>query len=119
MNPNEHRLKSCIETTISDSGLHYGQFRREFDVDELFAGVLDTADTPAIIAAKALIHLCGDDGSFNGNTAALKAVFVFLSELATDQPEADADVKACQLDLKESGFTLPEAEEWVQRWYKF
>lgn len=122
MNRHGRRLRQIVHDLALECNESFGAFRRRYGLDEFWADILNDTDSEAQVAGKALFHLCTDGQAFNGSTLGLKSVLRFLAEVADLQPESDADVRACQLSLKEAmsdGFTARSLADWVRGWYSF
>ena len=74
----------------------------------------DPPDDLPQFATKALMHFCIEDGKFNGNVTALKAVFAFLEEAR------DGFGKQARADLVQIVLSYPVQEasllHWAQSW---
>ncbi len=119
MNADGYKFKSILSEAIQESGLREGAFRHKYNSDELFNDVFLDADSPNLIAAKAIKHLCSDDGQFNGCVPGLMAVTTFLREKGTKGPSAEEE-ELCLMDLATRDLDDHNALlGWVNQWYSF
>ena len=118
---NGRLLKQLIQDAAFQAGVNYRRYRDQFDVDELLDEISEIGEAKTV-GAIALNRLCRGERGYNNNGVGLKAVMRFLSEVYSQQPESDSDVRDCLLDLNKTlsheSASDEEIGKWIDRWYQ-